>query len=168
MRRAFGGHGRWPSQGVASCLGCVKTVVVASKRCTLDSRGWEVRHCPAMVKSILGGVRLRLRQRHVSGLSYSTCTLLPPSVNQHHIWIDPRGTGPQPWPLRAPGLSLVPHRASTNYSWQLRPSGAPATSSSLSHEKSPAPLLQTSMQQKETGNKRLKLELSKSLTLDND
>ena len=45
VRRAFGGHGRWPSQGVASRLGYVKTVVVASKRCTLDSRGWEVGHC---------------------------------------------------------------------------------------------------------------------------
>ena len=108
VRRAFGVHGRWPSQGVASRLGYVKTVVVASKRCTLDSRGWEVRHCPAMVKSILGGVRWRLRQRHVSGLSYSTYTLLPPSVNQHHIWIDPRGTGPQPWPLRAPGFQPCP------------------------------------------------------------
>ena len=70
--------------------------------------GWEVRHCPTMVKSIFGGVRWRLRQRHVSGLSYSTYTLLPPSVNLHHIWIVPRGTGPQPWPLRAPGSQPCP------------------------------------------------------------
>ena len=131
VRRAFGVHGRWLSQGAASRLGYVKTVVMASKRCTLDTHGWEVRHCPAMVKSILGGVRWRLRQRHVSGLSYSTYTLLPPWRTNITYGSSLGGRGLSLGLFGRRGLSLVPHRASTNYSWQLRPCGVPATSSSL-------------------------------------
>ena len=174
MRRAFGVHGRWPSQGVASRLGYVKTVVMASKRCTLDNHGWEVRHCPAMVKSILGGVRWRLRQRHVSGLSYSTYTLLPPWRTNITYGSSLGGRGLSLGLFGRQGLSLVPLRrrppglnklqlaveALRGTSYVIKPSSwnvPRATPSDVDAAKG------------DWQSERLMLELSyKSLTLDND